>query len=110
LSAIEIPSLEDLEFLQYLICDCGYLGFKPLPGRRYAAVVPFNYTTSIVDGRMGDRAGYDRRWCYHTADQAERALDAWNGAPGTEPEGWHRALHDGRRRPAGDAAREYMHI
>lgn len=52
--------------------------------------------------------GYERngRWCYSSYDKARAALDAWDGADGTEPSNWHRHPDSGRRRdPDG---REYV--
>ena len=39
-----------------------------------------------------------------------RALSAWEGLEGTEPEGWMRVVGDGtgRRRPGGDPGAEYQ--
>jgi hypothetical protein len=42
--------------------------------------------------------GYARRWCYHDYAAAKAALDAWDGAAGTEPQGWHKDPMTGRRR------------
>lgn len=48
------------------------------------------------------------RWCYDTPRAAVRAAEAWDGAEGTEPQGWHRHPSTGRRRPGGDAAQEHV--
>ncbi|WP_429565708.1 hypothetical protein [Paraburkholderia sp. MM6662-R1] len=52
--------------------------------------------------------GHGDRWCYQTFDDARAALDAWSGEEGTEPTGWTRHPDTGRRRPDGDAGREYF--
>jgi hypothetical protein len=90
--------LNDLSFLQYLKQECGYKDPRPLPGGRFAAILPLMYTNAIVVGRMGDDIGYDNRWCYRSYESAKAALDAWNGEG--EPEGWHRHPPTGRRRNA----------
>ncbi len=52
---------------------------------------------------------FDDGWCY----QAEQTELAWRAAPGWdgegEPEGWYRHPETGRRRPGGDAAKEYRY-
>lgn len=74
---------------------------------RWAGIMPFLFTVAIVEGRWGDTATYEKRWCYTTADDAFGALNRWlqNGFE-DEPDGWHRSAHDGRRREHGDPAKE----
>ena len=52
--------------------------------------------------------GYEDRWCYGSYAKAKAALDAWDGEG--EPSGWHRHPDTGRRRPDGDATREYVEL
>lgn len=79
---------------------------KDLGDGRYAAAKPLLFHWTLVIGQIGDRFCYDDRYCYATADQAIRALTEWDG--NGEPTDWHRHPHTGRRRPDGDAAREYI--
>lgn len=63
---------------------------------RVAAIWNMIYTVSIV--LMNEETilfGYEDRWCYHTAEAAKAALDAWDGTG--EPNGWHRHPASGRR-------------
>ena len=85
----------DLIFLQWLITEGGMLHPKPIPGRRWAAVVPKMFTHAIATGPMFDYVGIDTHWCYATREEAEVALDAWSGYG--EPEGWIRHPETGRR-------------
>jgi hypothetical protein len=85
----------DLAYLQWLKDECGYLGVKPLPGGRWAAIWPKAFTHAIITGAIGDAAGYADSWCYETLVQAWLALGRWDG-PG-EPEGWIRHPDTGRR-------------
>ena len=39
---------------------------------------------------------------------AQEALAAWDGAPGTEPQGWHRHPTSGRRRTDGKPELEHV--
>lgn len=84
----------------------GELRYKETGAGRYAAIIPFLFTTAIIRGMLDNPIGYDDRWCYETKEAAEKAFEAWDG--NGEPDGWHRHPSTGRRRPGGDAAREYM--
>lgn len=84
------------EFFKNLHDNEGYLHIKQIPGNRYAAIYPLMYTHAIIIGNIGDKYGYNDRWCYHSIYAAKEALDAWNGEG--EPEGWHRNPRTGRRR------------
>ena len=50
---------------------------------------------------------YEQGYCYEDFASAFIALSSWDGV--AEPQGWFRSLHDGRRRPDGDPALEYVH-
>lgn len=106
--AILADKLRALGYLQWLEKHCGYSNVRPLPGERWAALEQFLYSHAIIVGQIGDRVGYSDRWCYRDRATALAALDAWDGRPGSEPDGWHRQPGTGRRRPNGDAAREYI--
>jgi hypothetical protein len=87
-----------MTFEEYLRDRCGYRALRRLPDERWAALMPFMFTTAIIIVRDGDLHGIDARWCYHTAAAAQAALDAWDGTG--EPDGWHRDPMTGRRRGA----------
>ena len=105
----ETVTLDGLLWCAKLAVENGYFAAIPLDGTRYAALAPFMFTTAILEGRIGDASGYSRRWCFHDDKAALDALVTWRAAgarPDTEPEGWHRSVHDGRRREEGDPNRE----
>lgn len=58
-------------------------------------------------GQLG-ASGLDDVWCYQGAQASEawRAALGWDGQG--EPEGWYRHPRTGRRRPGGDASRQYV--
>lgn len=85
----------DLIFLQWLLDECGYLDVRILPNRRYAAVRQFMFTHAILVGKIGNRIGYDDRWCYADRASAKAAFEAWDGCG--EPTGWTRHPITGRR-------------
>lgn len=84
----------------------GYLHYTEYPHGTNAALLPLLYTCALVTGL--DTTGYRDRWCYQDAVSALAALAAWDGVG--EPMGWHRHPATGRRRPAGNAAREYIQL
>jgi len=90
-------ALATAEFLTFLILDCGYSHPRLLGEGRYACLAPFLFTSAIVTGHLGDRAGYDDRWCYSSHEDALAALNAWSGKD--ELEGWRLT-----RTPAGAVA------
>jgi len=77
---------------------------------RYCCIAPFAFTHAIITGRMGDNWGYADRWCFENIGLALTALFDWAGKDFEgEPQGWHRHPDSGRRRPEGDASKEYVH-
>jgi hypothetical protein len=87
--------------------DLEYIDPKMLPLDRWAGILPYIYTAGIVVGFVRNGAlQFDQRWCYETVADAKKALDAWDGVG--EPQGWHRHIPSGRRRPDGDPNREYI--
>lgn len=82
---------------------------KPLGDGTYVLVRRLLFHWMMVRGDLDDLIGYFDRWCYETEALARAALDAFPVQPGAdyEPDGWHRHPKTGRRRPDGDATREY---
>jgi len=93
------------EYYEFLLAN-GYALVRQIGVTHWAAIYRFGFTHAIILGEIGDRAGYADRWCYHTVNDAARALLAWDGKG--EPEGWHRHPPSGRRRPEGLAELEYI--
>jgi len=87
----------------------GYSCILPIDHQRYACLCPFAFTTAIVTGRWFDYGGLDDRWCYSSPEDALGALLDWAVEDfQDEPNGWHRHHRTGRRRPHGDASKEYI--
>lgn len=87
---------------------CLFYAAEP-DGLNYWAVKQLLFHWTLVTGAIGDEEGYNDRYCYQTDVLAINALRElsernWIG----EPEGWHRHPKTGRRRPDGDASREYV--
>ena len=102
---------ETKQFIEYLHTQ-NYSTIVPLSSTHYAAICPFIYTTAIITGLWHDRNTLDDRWCYSNRQEATEALLIWissNPRP-LEPEGWHRHHRTGRRRPDGDATKEYINF
>lgn len=75
-------------------------------------VIPMIYNWRIVTTPKTNEKGYDRGWCYsgRNAQPALLAAMAWDPDAEEEPQGWVKqaAPATGRRRPDGDASREYV--
>lgn len=99
----------DPESIRAVCTGHGYTGYTTYPSGRDACIARFAFTFAILADMTPD-GGHGERWCYDTIGQARAALEAWNGEHDTEPQGWHRHPATGRRRPDGDAAREYTAI
>jgi hypothetical protein len=80
------------------------------------------YERAIEDGRwivvyamtfgkarlcVGDEVCIDNGYCYADPRRAVEAAKVWTG-DGDPLDGWHRNPFDGRRRPNGDPALEYV--
>lgn len=63
-------------------------------------------TVRLTVGDQG-ACSFDDGWCYAYPAAGLLAAMCWDGH-GDPPEGWFRHLRTGRRRPAGDPAREYI--
>jgi len=85
--------------------------FRVLGDGRIAWLRPFLFTVAIVTADFDDPGcNITNRWCYENMADAELALDRWNPKVEEEPQGWHRHPNSGRRRPQGDASREYVNL
>ena len=55
----------------------GYYSLREIPGRGTCGLMKFIFTTGLVV-RI-DEIGYEGRYCYSSGEDAQRALDSWNG-------------------------------
>lgn len=94
-------------------------GFDIHPGRagavfermledgRTVTVYPMTYDKGRVLLSEDDSSIYALdAWCYDSVPAAIAAVEEWDGEG--EPQGWFRHPDSGRRRPDGDAEREYV--
>lgn len=65
-------------------------------GKGRIILMPYAGSYDVING-----------WCYETLVEAFAALEKWDD-PDQEPEGWMRNPQTGRRRPGGDASKEYV--
>lgn len=84
----------------------GSIYHRELPDERIIVVYPQIFTTRLCIGPT-QTPTYDDAWCYHTPSDAITAATTWNGQ-NDPPDGWHRHISTGRRRPNGDPTREYI--
>lgn len=96
-------SLEDAELARFVALQ-QYVCAARLPGDFFAFVM----VTVTGNGRLalGTFDGMQDAYCYESVPVAMLALHAWDGTG--EPNGWHRHVQSGRRRPGGDPAKEYV--
>jgi hypothetical protein len=100
---------EKARFFTWLHDQGEYSDIRELPGNRYALICRFAFTWAILVGRLGDRIGYDDRWCFSSYEKAKSGLDAWDGVTG-EPQGWHRHPSTGRRREMSETGEVREHV
>ncbi len=81
--------------------------FRELPDGRIVWIHRMLYTSALLIG-PDTCGGYEDRWCYPTLAEAEAVLHSWNPEIESEPSGWVRHPASGRRRPEGDASRQYI--
>lgn len=65
----------------------------------------------LCETYLYDEQQYQRGWCYSSPNAfvtSVIAALAWTGSPDTEPGGWIKEVGTGRRRPDGDATREFV--
>jgi hypothetical protein len=55
----------------------GYFNIKQIPNHGSCANLQLLFTTAVVVGL--DAIGYDRRYCFHTAIEAIKSLNEWDG-------------------------------
>jgi len=99
--------MTELEATTQLV-EAGYdpPAVRVLPDGQVAWIHRLMYTWAIlVVEQLELSLGYDDRWCYTSLQGALAALENWTG---DEPEGWIRHPRSGRRRPDGDAAKEFV--
>lgn len=81
-----------------------YTHSRTLPDGRLIGVHRLLFHWTLHVGIYVD--GYEDRYCYATQEGAVKAMSEWDGIG--DPEGWHRHPMSGRRRPNGDATKEYV--
>jgi hypothetical protein len=74
---------------------------------REVVFVPQAFNWKVGYCRAGDRTGVEDGWEYETREAAVADFLTWNGE-GDPPGPWIRHPASGRRRPGGDASKEYV--
>ena len=84
-----------------------WLWRRELPDGRVLFLSPMSYGNVRLHMSPPEHTiFFDDEWCYHDHDAAWRAVLGWDGTG--EPDGWIRNPTTGRRRPDGDASKEYV--
>ncbi len=87
--------------------DMGYTSQRVLDDGTILAVGPM----IPPNGRLFvdiNSSGYEDCYCYDSLDLAYQSMMAFNPSVDKEPQGWKRHPFSGRRRPNGDASKEYI--
>lgn len=87
----------------------GYTHWRCLPDGMVLAVGPM----SLSNGRLFwdvHQDGYEDFYCFDSVERAVQGMMNFNPLTEKEPEGWHRHASTGRRRPDGDASKEYINM
>lgn len=79
---------------------------RKLDDGRVIVVYPLLFGNARLCVGPDDGLTIDDEWHYESSMLACMAADLWGGEG--EPESWHRHPSSGRRRPEGDATREYV--
>jgi hypothetical protein len=80
------------------------------PDGFYVMAYPLMFHWTVILGHLDDAVGYEDRWCFASRKLALDAVANWptSGYDAHEPVGWHRHPSTGRRRPDGEAEKEYV--
>jgi hypothetical protein len=85
-----------------------YLHVRRLPNGRAVYLLPYSFGWLRLNIGHPGGCSFDDEWLF----QGEQWKEAWRAALGWdgegEPEGWSRHPATGRRRPDGDAKREFV--
>lgn len=87
----------------------GYIYWRCLPDGMVLAVGPMSFSNGRLFWDV-HQTGYNDFYCYCSVEAAVQGLMAYNPETDPEPQGWHRHASSGRRRPDGDASREYVNM
>lgn len=80
----------------YEVIELGYYRPRRLPDGTILALCTMNFTVGLFVGI--DEDGYRTRYCYEHADDAESAIDAWDGT--SDPPGpWIKQKPEDRLNP-----------
>ena len=84
-----------------------YLGVRVSDDRRRIIALRHNITGAEIIAGCDD-FGCNDVYSYETTTHAAMAWIEWSGDVGTEPGRWIRHMPSARRRPDGDATKEYV--
>jgi hypothetical protein len=80
--------------------------YRTFPDGTAVWICPMFYGKGRLCIGPADAIGYEQGFCYERIEDAFAAADRWDGVG--EPDGWIRCIRTGRRRPGGDATKEYI--
>lgn len=90
--------------------DRGYEDTKFLADGRACGLMRLIFGGRLCVGDPDDAFGYSEAYDYETHREAHAAFCEWDSNAFSEPTGWVRHTPSYRRRPAGDATKEYVEV
>jgi hypothetical protein len=105
-AAVIAPDDADLDAVQARRDEIGAIFLRVLPDGQEVAVVRVLFGFRVCIGAYGQDT-FNDAYCFEQLPVAIAAASSWTGE-GDLPEGWHRHIGSGRRRPGGDPALEHI--
>lgn len=87
--------------------ESGYVAWRALEDGEYLGVLPMTFGKGRLCAGL-THSGYEEGWCYESLLDAIAEMHRWTPGQEAEPSGWMRHPTSGRRRPDGDASKEYV--
>lgn len=96
------------EYSAEFFMDLGYAYVRQLPDGSWAGVKPMLFGNARLCMDMDWSGVNGEQYCYDGLAAAVLALASFDPDTQEEPQGWKKSVLDGRRRPGGDASKEYI--
>lgn len=98
-----------MQFTSEQMKSFGYTDWRELPDGSIMAVGPMAFGNGRLFLEVNIN-GYEDCYCYDSLELAKKSMDEFVPESGIEPQGWKRHPFSGRRRPNGDATKEYVNM
>ena len=98
-----------MQFTPEQMQSFGYTAWRELKDGTIIAVGPMAFGNGrlFMDVNVN---GYEDCYCFDSMDEATKSMNEYIPESGIEPQGWKRHPFSGRRRPNGDASKEWVNM